>query len=655
MHAAAWHPDSAPPAVLVHPGAAPLGLHDSYNLVQPADAAALDAHAHFMLPSAALEHLLTQLSTAARVYQRVHAPAVAAQRTLLAQELPGLLDLHFPLWLALAILALLQATPLGDTRAPSAPSLARVLRDAAACVTLALVVVPHARQLHLAHLLLVRARVLEMRAAQLAKQPSQPKPADLAAAFAGSMLAPAPGEPDIGPCLDRLARAPDGSIARPVLLMCETAAPPEPKAETEAEPEPAVTITDTPASAPAPSPAALLARSRPPLPPSTPLVAATPSTVFAPPRGPLSVMEELAELLGEDEDEEEQPAADAHDGAREDDEDEGAHFALATQRSPEAYHEFKAMVAQHAPAHEDEDEDSFDSAGDDIPELRDDQPAPDAQPKPAPDAKPVRLTSSTISTAAATAPRPYATPDMLVADVDDKPRPQLPPPSPTPAFSPAFSANFKPATPSPSHARDDSAPASPRSPPPSSGAVFGGLVLTPEQLKAQQEREERDKARVAAELARMKPLQVVKAVAFPKELVSPASAAAVAAETESSRRWVQATEFVRAALIGDMFVKYGRHGAPHHRSVVVRIMPDNRTVCVDWGTGQLRFHKNNARVLEGAQGAVFQRAANRKLCAPERCFSIVTAERSLDLEASSEEDRDYWVKGMRLLLAFLWD
>lgn len=72
----------------------------------------------------------------------------------------------------------------------------------------------------------------------------------------------------------------------------------------------------------------------------------------------------------------------------------------------------------------------------------------------------------------------------------------------------------------------------------------------------------------------------------------------------------------------------------------------------DWGSGQLKAHKNDIQLVEGKSTPVFQRVTAEKAKA-ERCFSIVTAARTLDLEAPNDQAREYWVNGIKLLLKYL--
>jgi len=112
----------------------------------------------------------------------------------------------------------------------------------------------------------------------------------------------------------------------------------------------------------------------------------------------------------------------------------------------------------------------------------------------------------------------------------------------------------------------------------------------------------------------------------------------------------QAKKFTKVAFWGEVFLKHGRRGAPHERNVTLEV--SGSELKFDWSSGQLRAHKSEMKLLEGKATAVFQRTTADK-SRPERCFSIVTAQRTLDLEAHSEQAREYWVNGIKLLLKYL--
>lgn len=114
----------------------------------------------------------------------------------------------------------------------------------------------------------------------------------------------------------------------------------------------------------------------------------------------------------------------------------------------------------------------------------------------------------------------------------------------------------------------------------------------------------------------------------------------------------QAKKFTKVAFWGEVFKKHGRRGAPHERNVTLEVTGSE--LKFDWSSGQLKAHKNNIQLLEGKATPVFARTTADK-ARVERCFSIVTASRTLDLEAPSDQTKEYWVTGISLLLKYLRD
>jgi len=77
---------------------------------------------------------------------------------------------------------------------------------------------------------------------------------------------------------------------------------------------------------------------------------------------------------------------------------------------------------------------------------------------------------------------------------------------------------------------------------------------------------------------------------------------------------------------------------------------------VDWGTGSLNL-KYASEIVAGktAKFSDERDSANVKFknVDPRLCFSILCPDRSLDLHAQTEQQRDLWVKGLRDLKLFL--
>ena len=116
-------------------------------------------------------------------------------------------------------------------------------------------------------------------------------------------------------------------------------------------------------------------------------------------------------------------------------------------------------------------------------------------------------------------------------------------------------------------------------------------------------------------------------------------------------------EAVRCLSEPTEFVKHGRMGNPHRR--IVFLSPDQSSLC--WrkaaGSDLQRVSlvadpdsDQEVTIVAGATTAVFRRTGVPGM--DHCCFSIVTRERSLDLQTSSEEERDNWVLHLTSILAF---
>jgi hypothetical protein len=111
-----------------------------------------------------------------------------------------------------------------------------------------------------------------------------------------------------------------------------------------------------------------------------------------------------------------------------------------------------------------------------------------------------------------------------------------------------------------------------------------------------------------------------------------------------------AKAFCKAAYWGENFTKHGRRGQPHTRNVSIEV--DGSVLCFDWSSGKMRMHKDEISILQGKKTEVFQRKVNAK-AREDLCFSIVTKERTLDLEARNIKIKEYWINGLNLLIKYL--
>ncbi|KAL0223369.1 hypothetical protein P9112_002759 [Eukaryota sp. TZLM1-RC] len=110
---------------------------------------------------------------------------------------------------------------------------------------------------------------------------------------------------------------------------------------------------------------------------------------------------------------------------------------------------------------------------------------------------------------------------------------------------------------------------------------------------------------------------------------------------------------LRAKLIeGTIFLKHGKKGKPHHR--FIWISPDFSLIqWRDPSKAKVRdaLHADSVTdVCVGQTTAIFRRRSGN----PGRenlSFSLIAGDRTLDLEAASEEERDSWVEAFRYLVA----
>lgn len=104
-------------------------------------------------------------------------------------------------------------------------------------------------------------------------------------------------------------------------------------------------------------------------------------------------------------------------------------------------------------------------------------------------------------------------------------------------------------------------------------------------------------------------------------------------------------------LNGGKFLKYGKRGDPHIRFICVNILGN-----LHWDKDPMDFRKpfpssncfplsSVLKVVKGKQTDILQRSVAKS--APEYlCFSIISSERTLDLQAVNAMERDLWVIAM---------
>eukprot|EP00457_Paulinella_chromatophora_P001654 gb/GEZN01001656.1/.p1 GENE.gb/GEZN01001656.1/~~gb/GEZN01001656.1/.p1 ORF type:complete len:904 (+),score=189.32 gb/GEZN01001656.1/:124-2835(+) len=103
-------------------------------------------------------------------------------------------------------------------------------------------------------------------------------------------------------------------------------------------------------------------------------------------------------------------------------------------------------------------------------------------------------------------------------------------------------------------------------------------------------------------------------------------------------------DFKKVAFSGRTFIKHSRRGAPHPRLVRVNL----NSGAVDWSSGSLSL-KDASEIAVGKTTKNLK-VLSDKAVPPELCFSIVLPTRTLDLQATTQQERDVWVEGMRSLI-----
>jgi len=106
---------------------------------------------------------------------------------------------------------------------------------------------------------------------------------------------------------------------------------------------------------------------------------------------------------------------------------------------------------------------------------------------------------------------------------------------------------------------------------------------------------------------------------------------------------------------GEIFLKYGRMGAPKRRAVWCSHSLDK----VFWGEPKHLGNDKKAsghinrdditHVVVGASSPIFKK--QRKIGNESQCFSLIATDRSLDLEIVNNDDRALWVKAFSALIA----
>mmetsp|Transcript_21394 Transcript_21394/g.52416 ORF Transcript_21394/g.52416 Transcript_21394/m.52416 type:complete len:652 (-) Transcript_21394:420-2375(-) len=117
---------------------------------------------------------------------------------------------------------------------------------------------------------------------------------------------------------------------------------------------------------------------------------------------------------------------------------------------------------------------------------------------------------------------------------------------------------------------------------------------------------------------------------------------------EQDRQEKAKKDFFVIASLGQNFIKHGRAGKPHLKTVRV----DTKTGKL-WWDDQSLYLQDVTEIKRGKHTKVFDGVSVNR-ADPRVCFSIVTPMRTLDLQASSFNEREMWVEGLtRLQLKLL--
>jgi len=110
---------------------------------------------------------------------------------------------------------------------------------------------------------------------------------------------------------------------------------------------------------------------------------------------------------------------------------------------------------------------------------------------------------------------------------------------------------------------------------------------------------------------------------------------------EQARQEKAKKDFFVIASLGQNFIKHGRAGKPHLKTVRV----DTKTGKL-WWDNQSFYLQDVTEIKRGKHTKVFDGVSVNR-ADPRVCFSIVTPNRTLDLQASSFNEREMWVQGLK--------
>jgi len=99
--------------------------------------------------------------------------------------------------------------------------------------------------------------------------------------------------------------------------------------------------------------------------------------------------------------------------------------------------------------------------------------------------------------------------------------------------------------------------------------------------------------------------------------------------------------FWSMSTVGAHLIKHSKRGRP--KTKIIRV--DHKTGVVEWGSGSL-YLQETTDIVAGKNTKVFE-GVKLKTADPRCCFSIVMANRTLDLQCQTEIDRNMWLEGLK--------
>jgi len=107
--------------------------------------------------------------------------------------------------------------------------------------------------------------------------------------------------------------------------------------------------------------------------------------------------------------------------------------------------------------------------------------------------------------------------------------------------------------------------------------------------------------------------------------------------------------FCQHAAKGETFLKHERFRKPRDCIVSMILSLNSSLIKLECNNKRIEFRKEELKVLIGKQTPNFTRSVAQN----ELCFSIVTPQGNLDLEAKSAARREFWTQGFHYLPKFL--